>query len=279
MPKRSTAKRAQHQRRFDIVMKIAKTHCMTENKAAMPKLRTMRASDIWASLALGANDFRAAPMLGFFFASIFVLVGAGITAITFWTGQTFWLVLAVLGFPMVGSLASIGFYEISRQLSMGKSPRMADVLKFVWSCRGSQIPWLAAIIVVIFLFWFFLAHMIFALFLGLTPMTNISTSLSVFASPQGAMMLVVGAAIGAVFLVLVFAISVHSLPILVDRDVDFISAMMLSCSAMMKNLPVYLLWACLIALITLVSMLPFFVGLFIALPILGHATWHLYARL
>lgn len=267
------------QRHFDISLKIARLTTMTETSATLPKLRRMKVADIRASLVLGANDFRAAPFLGFFFASFFVMIGIAIAAITYWTGQTFWLVLAVLGFPMVGSLASIGFYEISRQRSRGVLPKPRDVIRFVWSCRRGQIPWLAAIIVVIFLFWFFIGHMIFALFLGLTPMTNISTSFSVFASQQGAMMLVVGTSIGALFSALVFAISIHGLPMLVDRDIDFITAMITSCAAISKNVPVYFLWACFVALVSFLSVLSFFLGLFVSLPILGHATWHLYARL
>lgn len=252
---------------------------MTDANPSIPKLRKISVADIWASLALGVRDFRAAPMLGFFFAGFFVIIGIAIAAITYWTGQTFWLVLAVLGFPMVGSLASIGFYEISRQRSRGVSPKPRDVIRFVWSCRRGQIPWLAAIIVVIFLFWFFIGHMIFALFLGLTPMTNISTSFSVFASQQGAMMLIVGTSIGALFSALVFTISLHGLPMLVDRDIDFITAMIASCTAISQNVPVYFLWACLVALLSFVSVLPLFIGLFFFLPILGHTTWHLYARL
>lgn len=230
-------------------------------------------------MALGVQDFLAAPLAAAFFASFFVGAGIMMALITYWTGQTFWLVLAVLGFPLIGTLSAVGFYDISRRLNESRSIKLRDVMQFVWSLRKGQLPWLATIIVVIFLFWFFLGHMIFALFLGLSPMTNITTSLEVFVSLQGAMMLGLGSVVGAVFATLVFALSIHGIPMLVDRDIDFMTAALTSISAVANSLPRYLAWGIFIGLMTLVSMLPLFLGLFISMPILGHATWHLYQAL
>jgi len=138
---------------------------------------------------------------------------------------------------------------------------------------------MAAVIIVIFMFWVFIAHMIFALFLGYMPMTNISTDLAAtLFTPNGISMLAFGGAIGAAMAMVLFAITVMGLPLLLDREIDFISAMIHSFQAVSENLLPMLAWALLIAVLMLVAMLPYFLGLFLVLPVLGHATWHLYRR-
>ncbi len=243
-----------------------------------PTVRMLTASDITQSLTSGLRDFRAALVTDLFFASFFVLAGLLVGAITYATGQTFWLVLAVMGFPMFGTLASLGFYEISRLRMAGEGITLSKVMAVVWGSRTGQLPWLAAIIIVTFLFWFFLGHMIFALFLGLSPMTNVSSSLEVFLTVQGLSMLGFGTLIGSAFALFVFSISVLGMPMIIDRDVDFISAMLGSIAAVRASPLLYIVWGAFLAVATLVAIAPFFLGLFIAMPILGHATWHLYKR-
>ena len=137
---------------------------------------------------------------------------------------------------------------------------------------------MAAVIVVFFLFWNFLAHMIFALFLGNAVMTNISNSLTVFATPAGLSMLVVGTAVGAIFSTLLFSLTVVSLPMLLAREVDFVTAMLTSFAVVRESPLVMLGWGALIAAASFAAMLPGFLGLFVVLPLFGHASWHLYRR-
>ena len=227
---------------------------------------------------MGIADFRANPLPDLIFASFFVIAGLVMTWITYVTGHTFWLILAVMGFPLIGTLGAVGFYEVSRRRARGENAGFGAVFGDVWAERKGQLPWLSAIIIVTFMFWFFLGHMIFALFLGLSPMTNVSSSLQIFLTTEGVSMLGFGSVVGALFALFVFAISVMGMPMLLDRDVDFITALLKSIGAVSEAFVAYLLWGVFIAAVTLAAMIPMFLGLFLVLPILGHATWHLYKK-
>ena len=249
---------------------------MTHLAQGPAPLRPISVSDVTASLRHGIADFAAAPLIGLFFAAFYVGAGLLMLWVTQITGQTYWLVLAVMGFPLVGAFAALGLYETSRRKAAGEPLNLASIASVVWRSRTGQLPWLAVIIVVIFLFWFFLGHMIFALFLGLRSMVNVSTSFEIYMTTNGLSMLAVGSVVGAGFASLVFGLSVLGMPMLLDRDVDFVSAMLRSLAAVRAQPLLYLGWGAFVGLTTLVAMMPWFLGLFVALPILGHATWHLY---
>ncbi|MCF6443647.1 DUF2189 domain-containing protein [Nereida sp. MMG025] len=239
-------------------------------------LRSPTLGDIVHALRLGWRDMRRAPLYGIFFSSVYVLLGWLIAGVTYRTGESYWMVLAVLAFPMIGSLAALGFYEISRRLEVGSPLNFGEILTDVWLHKEGQVPWLAVIIVVMMLFWFFLGHMLFALFLGNQTMTNVFSSFEVFLSGDGLMMLAVGTTVGAVFAGLIFAMTVVGLPMLVDRDVDFMTASLMSIGEV-KDAPLpYLMWGGIIAIATFIALIPWFLGLFVVLPLFGHATWHLY---
>lgn len=251
---------------------------MQDKPQGAPALRPLEFADITASLKLGLRDFANTPLIGLFFASVYVFVGLVMAWITIATGQTFWLILAVLGFPLVGAFAALGLYETSRRRAAGEPLSFSEIVGVVWSQKNGQLPWLAVIIIVVFLFWFFLGHMIFALFLGLSPMTNVSSSMDVYFTSNGLMMLAFGTVIGGVFATLIFSISVLGMPMILDRDVDFVTAMVRSVQAVLARPFIYLIWGFVIGGLTILSMLPLFLGLFITMPIFGHATWHLYKR-
>ena len=254
---------------------------MSQSEASDPpglEIKDLGFADLRAVLALGWRDFTRAPLYGMGFALVYVLGGW----LVFWAlttkGQLWWTLPASAGFPILGPFIAVGFYEISRRLEAGRALEWPGIAGVIWRERNRQIPSLAAVIVIFFLFWNFLAHMIFALFLGTMSLTNITSSLEVFATPGGMLMLGIGTLLGAVIATLLFALTVVSLPLVLEREVDFVTAMLTSLGLVATHPAVMLCWGALVAVLLFLAMLPGFLGLFVVLPVLGHATWHLYRR-
>ncbi|MEL7258768.1 MAG: DUF2189 domain-containing protein, partial [Pseudomonadota bacterium] len=167
-------------------------------------------------------------------------------------------------------------YEVSHRLEQRMPLTPKEVFGVIFDQRNRQLPSICAVIIVMFLFWFFVGHMIFALFLGFSTMTNVSSSYEIYFSQDGLMMLGFGTVIGAGFALLLYSITVIALPLLLDREVDFVTAMITSVQVVLQNPVPMIVWGVVIAVLTFLAMLPAFLGLFVVLPLLGHATWHLY---
>lgn len=258
---------------------------MTEATEALPApsrvpiVRAMQLADIIEALAAGFRDFRRKPMMGLFFSLVYVVGGWLLYVTAFVTEQIWWAIPLTVGFPLLGPFLAVGLYEVSRRLEAGQTDwRRRDIFGVIWRQRLRQLPSMAWLIIVYFLFWSFFAHMLFALFLGPSALTNVTTSYAYLLEPEGLVMLLVGTGFGAAFAVVLFCLTVVSLPLLLDKELDFVTAMLTSIAVVRRNPGVMMTWGATIAGLTFLGMVPGLLGLFVVLPVLGHATWHIYRR-
>lgn len=242
----------------------------------IPEVRPIGMSDLRAALAAGWRDFRRAPAFGVLFGGVYVLGGLMLYLALTALGQSWWLAPLAAGFPLLAPFAAVGLYEVSRRIERGEALDWNAVLGVVFAEKDRQIPSMAVVILVFFMFWAFVAHTVFALFFGLQAFRG--SMLEMLLTPSGAAMLAVGSLVGGAMALALFALTVISLPLLLDREVDFVTAMITSVQAVLRSPAAMLAWAALIAVALFAAMLPAFLGLFLALPVLGHASWHLYRR-
>jgi uncharacterized membrane protein len=238
--------------------------------------RDLSNADLAAALRAGWHDFRSAPLFGLFFASVFVFAGLAISGILVTREMLEWLIPATAGFPILAPFTAVGLYEVSRRRELGEKLSWRAILGAAKGRGDDQILSMGVIIFVAFGFWVIVAHAIFSI--AIVESHSGSEGLDFLLSQAGLIMLAVGTAVGAAIAFAFYAITVMSLPMLVDREVDFLTAIITSLKALKHNGRVLTIWAALIAAALLVATVPAFLGLFVVLPVLGHATWHLYRR-
>lgn len=254
-------------------------HINQQEPSPLPEVQQVTLRDISACLRAGLSDFLRAPAFGMVFSAVYVLGGLVLYLVATAAGQEWWLIPFVVGFPLLAPFAAVGLYEVSRRIEVGQPLIWREVVSVVVAQKDRQIPSMAMVILLIFMFWVFVAHTIFALFMGLQSLTNITSSPEVLLQGNGLTMLAVGAVVGTGFALALFSFTVAGLPLLLEREVDFISAIILSVQAVLANLGTMALWGLCIAVLLFIGMLPVFLGLFVALPVLGHASWHMYRKL
>ena len=238
--------------------------------------RGLTVQDLQASLGAALRDFMAHPQYGLFFAAFYALGGIVLYFALVSIGRAWWLIPILGGFPLLAPFAAAGLYEVSRRRELGLPMGWGGILTALKGRGDEQLILMGIIGFVAFSFWMIIAHGIFAIFMGVSGFSQ--HSIEMLFTPQALMMLAVGSAVGAVFAAVMFAVTLTSLPMLVDKEVDFITAIIVSLGVVRCNKRVLFLWAVMIAVILVVAMVPMFLGLFVALPVLGHATWHLYRR-
>ena len=245
----------------------------------VPLLGRIEWADIGAALRLGLRDFLRAPAYGLFFGGVFAAAGIGIVLLLGYFNAP-WMILPIaIGFPLVGPFAAAGLYEVSRRLAAGLPLSWRAVLLTVFRQRERQLGWMAFVVLFIFWVWVYQVRLLIALFMGFGASSSLERFMSLVLTTQnGLTFLVIGSLVGLVLALVLFSATVIAMPLLLDREVDFVTAVITSFRTVVENPLPMLGWGVVITVLTLTAMLPAFLGLLVVMPVLGHATWHLYAN-
>lgn len=247
---------------------------------APPRVRTIDGSDLAAAIAAGLADFRAAPLLGAVFGAVYAVGGLAIVLSALGAGMGWLAYPLAAGFSLIGPFVAVGCYEISRRRELGLPLAWRPIFGAVFDQGGRELGWMAFVTLFVFIVWMYQIRMLLVLCLGFQNFTTVHQFLDVVVStPEGLLFLALGHLDGAVLSLVVFSLTVVSFPLLLDREVDFVTAMITSVSAVTTNPRPMIAWALIVVGSLILAMLPAFLGLIVVLPILGHVTWHLYRRL
>jgi uncharacterized membrane protein len=251
----------------------------TGDTAALPVVRTIGVLDLRDALVNGVSDFWEAPTHMIFLSLIYPLIGLFIGRLLIGADVAPLMFPIAAGFALIGPFAAVGLYELSRRRERGMPLNWTSAFQVAKSPSLDAILALGALLVVIFLIWIAVAQALYQSLFGYGSPGSISEFFDdLTTTREGTILLVAGMAIGLVFAAVVLTISVVSFPLLLDRDVGAIVAMYTSVRAVLANPTVMALWGLIVAAALLVGSLPLFIGLSVVMPVLGHATWHLYRR-
>jgi uncharacterized membrane protein len=259
-------------------MATAKPAVYSDVPAATPRVRRIGIFDLRDALAKGLDDFRAMPTHSLFLIVIYPIVGLILLRFTFGYAMLPVIFPLVAGFALIGPLAALGLYELSRRRELGLGPSW-DALNVFRLSRVRSIASLGAVLMVIFLAWLAAAMMIYwKTFNGWEPRSVEEFIRRVLETPSGQKLILVGCGVGFIFALVAFAISVVSFPLLVDHNISAGAAVLTSVKAVVLNPLTMALWGLIVAAALVLGSLPILVGLAVVLPVLGHSTWHLYRK-
>lgn len=247
---------------------------------ADPIVRSITANDVNEAWALGLRDFQAAPLYGLAFGALYAAGGIAVVLSATAVGLSYLAYPLAAGFALIGPFAAVGLYEVSRRRESGLLVTWRAVFGVIFEQRNRQFGWMAFVTLFIFIIWMYQAQMLLALFIGPRSFADINEVLTVLTTtPQGIAFLLLGNVVGALLSLVLFSLTLVSFPLLLDREVDFVTAMITSVRAVVMNPAATIGWGITVGVTLVLASLPFFLGITVVLPILGHATWHLYRKL
>ncbi|MBR0655975.1 DUF2189 domain-containing protein [Plastoroseomonas arctica] len=244
---------------------------------AEPAVRKIGINDLFDALGKGWRDFQAAPTQLIFLAVIYPVIGA-LAARAAWGGDLMTLFFPLVsGFALMGPILALGVYELSRRREQGKEVSAFDALAVRHSAALPSILVLGLVLVVLFIAWVVAARVILHATLGSGAFAHPMDFLArVFGTSEGWELIIIGHTVGAIFATIVLAVTVVSFPLLLDRNPGLGVAVRTSLRAVAANPVTMAIWGVIIAALLIAGSATLFVGLAVAMPVLGHATWHLY---
>lgn len=243
-----------------------------------PQVRRLTTADIRDALRSGLGDFAAARDDVVFIALIYPLAGLALAALAANMALLPMVFPLLSGFALLGPLAAIGLYEISRRRESGAAVSWMDAAKVVGSPAIGSIMMMGLIVVALFVAWLAASYALSAAVFGYQAPTLENFVQQVFATNEGHAMIAIGISVGFVFALIAFAVSAVSFPLLLDRHVDVDVAVRTSIRVVMENPGPMALWAFIVVAGLILGSLPALLGLIVVVPVLGHATWHLYRK-
>ena len=247
------------------------------SRPSQPVIRSVGLADVGSALKKGFGDFFRAPLFGLFFGGVYTAGGIAILLFLYQLHMP-WLILPIaIGFPLIGPFVAVGLYEVSRRLIAGQPLEWKGVLGVIFRQRERELSWMAFVVLFVLWIWLYQVRLLTAIFLGFRSMSSIEAFLNVVTTTsQGVTFLVVGTILGGILATVLFSSTVISIPLLLEREYDFVTAIITSFKAVLHNPVAMLAFAAVVTISAIVAMLPMFIGLLVVLPVLGHATWHLY---
>ena len=245
-----------------------------------PRIRDIGAADVVAALRAGIDDFRAAPLYGLFFGGIYALGGLSLVWITVGAGIGWLTYPLATGFALIGPFVAVGCYEVSRRRAAGEPLDFLGVLGVMGRQSSRELGWMAFVTLFVFLLWMYQVRVLLILTLGLKSFATAGEFFHVATTTwEGWLFFALVHLDGLIFALVAFSLTVVAFPLLLEREVDFVTAMITSVRSVTLNPKTMISWGLVVAALLFLAIVPAFLGLFVVLPVLGHATWHLYRRL
>src|SRR3954469_14484251 len=245
----------------------------------LPAVRKIRLNDLGDALAKGWDDFSAMPSHAIFLCLIYPLVGIFLIGLAFGYSVLPLLFPLAAGFALIGPVAAVGLYELSRRREAGLDSHWTHAFDVLRSSSLPAIIALGLLLMGIFLAWLGSAQALYQSLFGYLPPQSYEQFIQdIFTTRAGWQLIIWGNLIGLGFAVWALVISVVSFPLLVDRDVGAAAAITASVRAVSANPVTMAAWGLIVAALLLIGSLPAFMGLAVVMPVLGHATWHLYRK-
>jgi uncharacterized membrane protein len=246
---------------------------LPEEGGGFPPIRSLAPGAPWRWLRRGWADLRAAPGASLFYGAVLALMGVVLVRVV---GQAAYALALVTGFLLMGPFLAMGLYDVSRRRERGERVRLLPTL-MAWKSNAPAIGFYAVILALLMAVWIRVSVVVVALFFEGGVPTLPTLARDIVTSENGLFFLFAYLAAGAGFALLVFATSVVSLPMLLDREkMDTLTAMITSFNALRLNFAPMVLWAVLIVGLTAIGFGTFYLGLVVLMPLVGHATWHAY---
>jgi uncharacterized membrane protein len=258
---------------------VAKREPRVFGNATSYVIRKIGPADLRGALRLGWEDFKAIPSHAIILCVIYPVLGLVLFRMVLGYSVLPLLFPLAAGFTLIGPFAALGLYELSRRRERGEEAAAWDAVHVLRAPSFGAMLELGTLLLILFGVWIVAADAIYIATFGYAPAASIPDfATRVLTTPAGWSLIIVGCGVGFLFAVLALCVSVVSFPLMLDRHATAIDAIQTSLRVVMKNPFVMAMWGLIVAVLLVIGSLPFFVGLAVVLPVLGHATWHLYRK-